>query len=119
MIPQLILALKAAFAAIVLVFTLTGCGSLGGVKPETDAQAVAQVDVRFTAAVEELVSLREQGRLGDSLVRRADTFIQRGDQALDLAWAAVRADDSASVKANVATLRAVLVELLAITEEVE
>lgn len=86
-LPPLLLAL--GFVAMVLALT-PGCTIL----PKTPAQQLAYADASFTALVESAADLRDQGALTTGQVDRLSDYINRGNDVLSGAWAALGRGDN-------------------------
>lgn len=103
--------------ALLLALLLSACASLTA--PETPAQRLAYADAQFAALVNTAADLREQGVLTADQAEDIDPIIQRGDEALTLAWAAIGRGQPDTALEYVALVNRLLIELRAELQEAQ
>lgn len=102
---------RALFAALVAVLFLVGCA---GVQDN-----LVRTNVAFNQTVAHATQLRQQGVIDDATAQKITPYINKGSAALDAAWAGYLLGEPQTVAQALATVNAMLVQLVDTTQEAQ
>lgn len=94
---------------LLMCLFVAACASMP--TPQTPRQAYAYTDSSFTAAVQTLNSMHDQGMLTPAEETRFDTLFQRGNAALNTARTALDSGDTSTVQGRLSVVDSILVQL--------